>query len=177
LDLSTPNRCTVQGGRDRGPGDRAPAQRRGRFRLRAGAAGFTLIELMVVVVILGLLAGLVAPRYLGQGGKSNIEKAREHIESLGKALEQYRLDVGTYPNTDQGLQALEVRPDGIDRWQGPYVQRQVPPDPWGHSYHYKAPGEHADYDLYSYGADDKPGGKGENVDITSWDAAPAVKTQ
>src|SRR5579864_5143890 len=88
--------------------------------------GFTLIELLVVVVIIGLLAGLVAPRYFGQVGKSNTGVARAQIEQLGKALDTYRLDVGVYPTTDQGLNALVAKPDGVDRWQGPYLQKQVP---------------------------------------------------
>jgi general secretion pathway protein G len=132
-------------------------------------AGFTLIELLVVVVIIGLLAGFVAPRYFGQIGKANVSVARAQIESLGKALDQYRIDVGSYPSTDQGLQALVVKPDGVDRWQGPYLQKQVPPDPWNRPYRYKAPGDHADYDLSSYGADGQPGGSGENTDISSWE--------
>jgi general secretion pathway protein G len=135
----------------------------------AGERGFTLIELLVVVVIIGLLAGLVAPRYFGQLGKSNVNVARAQIDSLGKALDAYRLDVGSYPSTNQGLQALVVKPDGLDRWQGPYLQKQVPPDPWGRPYHYKSPGDHGDYDVYSYGADGQAGGTGENVDVTSWD--------
>jgi general secretion pathway protein G len=139
------------------------------------ARGFTLIELLVVVVIIGLLAGLVAPRYFGQVGKSNVNIARAQIDSLGKALDTYRLDVGAYPTSDQGLQALVVKPDGVDRWQGPYLQKQVPADPWGRPYHYKAPGDHSDYDLYSYGADGQPGGTGENVDINSWEVAPATQ--
>jgi general secretion pathway protein G len=138
-------------------------------------AGFTLIELLVVVVIIGLLAGLVAPRYFGQVAKSNVNVARAQIDALGKALDQYRLDVGSYPSTDQGLQALVSRPDSIDRWQGPYLQKGVPPDPWGRPYLYKAPGDHGDYDLLSYGADGQPGGTGENIDVTSWDVAPAAK--
>lgn len=144
-------------------------------RVRAG--GFTLIELLVVVVIIGLLAGLVAPRYFGQVGKSNVNIARAQIDSLGKALDQYRLDIGAYPTSDQGLQALVVKPDGVDRWQGPYLAKQVPPDPWGRPYRYKAPGDHGDYDLFSYGADGQPGGTGENQDETSWDVAPATKSQ
>ena len=140
-------------------------------------SGFTLIELLVVVVIIGLLAGLVAPRYFGQIGKSNVNVARAQVDALGKALDQYRLDVGAYPTTDQGLRALVSQPDGIERWQGPYLQKQVPADPWGRPYGYKAPGDHGDYDLYSYGADGKPGGSGENVDITSWDAAPTGKAR
>ena len=146
---------------------------RNRFR-RHVPAGFTLIELLVVVVIIGLLAGLVAPRYFGQVGKSNVNIARAQIENLGKALDQYRLDIGSYPTTDQGLQALITKPDGVDRWQGPYLQKQVPPDPWSRPYKYKAPGDHGDYDLYTYGADGQPGGTGENVDVNSWEIAPSV---
>jgi len=142
------------------------------------ARGFTLIELLVVVVIIGLLAGLVAPRYFGQVGKSNVNVARAQIDALGKALDQYRLDVGSYPTTEQGLQALVSRPDSLDRWQGPYLQKQqVPLDPWGRPYQYKAPGDHGDYDLFTYGADGRPGGTGENVDITSWETAQPGKPQ
>ena len=151
--------------------------RRGAFRVAARATGFTLIELLVVVVIIGLLAGLVAPRYFGQVGKSNVNIARAQIDSLGKALDTYRLDVGAYPTTDQGLQALITKPDGVDRWAGPYLQKQVPPDPWTRPYRYKAPGDHGDYDLYSYGADGQPGGTGENVDINNWEVAPSGKAQ
>jgi len=140
------------------------------------ATGFTLIELLVVVVIIGLLAGLVAPRYFSQVGKSNVSVARAQMDSLGKALDQYRLDVGAYPSTEQGLQALVAKPDGVERWEGPYLQKQVPADPWGRPYQYKAPGDHGDYDLLSYGADGKPGGTGENVDVTSWDVAPPRKS-
>jgi general secretion pathway protein G len=139
--------------------------------------GFTLIELLVVVVIIGLLAGLVAPRYFGQVGKSNVNIARAQIDSLGKALDTYRLDIGAYPTTDQGLQALITKPDGVDRWSGPYLQKQVPPDPWSRPYRYKSPGDHGDYDLYSYGADGQPGGTGENVDINNWEVAPSGKSQ
>jgi len=137
--------------------------------------GFTLIELLVVVVIIGLLAGLVAPRYFGQVGKSNVNIARAQIDSLGKALDTYRLEIGAYPTTDQGLNALMVRPDGLERWNGPYMQKQIPMDPWGRPYKYKSPGEHGDYDLFSYGADGQPGGTGENVDITSWESVSTAK--
>jgi general secretion pathway protein G len=136
--------------------------------------GFTLIELLVVVVIIGLLAGLVAPKYFSQIGKSNTNIARAQIEQLGKALDTYRLDVGSYPTTEQGLQALLVKPDGVDRWSGPYLSKNgVPPDPWGRPYRYKTPGDHGDYDLTSLGADGQPGGTGENTDVNSWDVAPA----
>lgn len=138
------------------------------------AAGFTLIELLVVVVILGLLVGVVAPKYFNQIGKSNVTVARAQIDALSKALDTYRLDVGSYPATDLGLQALVVKPDGVDRWQGPYLQKQaVPADPWGRPYRYKSPGDHGDYDLFTLGADGQPGGDGENVDVTSWEVAPS----
>jgi len=147
-------------------------------RSKRGAHGFTLIELLVVVVIIGLLAGIVAPRYFGQVGKSNTTAARAQIEQLGKALDTYRLDVGTYPTTEQGLQALVAKPDGVDRWQGPYLaKQQVPGDPWGRAYRYKTPGDHGDYDLTSYGSDGQPGGTGEAADVNSWDSAAQVKTQ
>ena len=139
--------------------------------------GFTLIELLVVVVIIGLLAGLVAPRYFGQVGKSNTGVARAQIEQLGKALDTYRLDVGVYPTSDQGLNALVAKPDGVDRWQGPYLQKQVPGDPWGRAYKYKSPGDHSDYDLYSYGSDNAPGGIGEAQDVNSWETTATVRTQ
>jgi general secretion pathway protein G len=145
-------------------------------RSPTGSRGFTLIELLVVVVIIGLLAGIVAPRYFGQVGKSNTTAARAQIEQLGKALDSYRLDIGTYPTSEQGLQALTAKPDGVDRWQGPYLAKQVPADPWGRAYRYKAPGDHGDYDLTSYGSDGQPGGTGEAADVNSWDSAP-VKSQ
>jgi len=141
------------------------------------ALGFTLIELLVVVVIIGLLAGIVAPRYFGQVGKSNTNVARAQIEQLGKALDTYRIDVGSYPTSEQGLQALVAKPDGVDRWQGPYLTKQVPGDPWGRAYHYKAPGDHGDYDLSSYGSDGQPGGTGEAADVNSWETSATVKTQ
>jgi general secretion pathway protein G len=147
-------------------------------RSKRGAHGFTLIELLVVVVIIGLLAGIVAPRYFGQVGKSNTTAARAQIEQLGKALDTYRLDIGVYPTTEQGLQALVAKPDGVDRWQGPYLaKQQVPADPWGRAYRYKTPGDHGDYDLTSYGSDGQPGGTGEAADVNSWDSAAQVKTQ
>lgn len=157
----------------------SPAKPRSkRTQALRAACGFTLIELLVVVVIIGLLAGIVAPRYFGQVGKSNTNVARAQIEQLGKALDAYRLDVGTYPTSDQGLQALVVKPDGVDRWQGPYLGKlQVPGDPWGRAYHYKSPGDHGDYDLSSYGSDGQPGGIGEAQDVNSWETTATVKTQ
>lgn len=144
---------------------RPPTCRRLPSRLHLG---FTLLELLVVVVIIGLLAGLVAPRYFDQVGKSNTKIAKAQIDSLEKALDQYRLDVGSYPTSEQGLQALFSKPNNAEKWQGPYLKKSVPPDPWGRPYRYKSPGDHSDYDVFSYGADGQLGGTGENVDVTSW---------
>jgi general secretion pathway protein G len=137
-------------------------------------AGFTLLELLVVIVVIGLLAGLVAPRYFNQVGKSNTNIARAQIDSLEKALDQYRLDVGVYPTTEQGLQALFFRPNNVEKWQGPYLKKPAPPDPWGRPYQYKSPGERGEYDIASFGADGQAGGTGENVDVSSWDALAAA---
>lgn len=133
----------------------------------ATARGFTLLELLVVVVIIGLLAGIVAPRYFGQVGKSEVNVARAQIDALEKALDQYRLDVGRYPNTELGLKALVERPASEPKWSGPYLRKDVPPDPWGRPYVYKVPGEKGEFDLLSYGKDGQPGGTGENADLTN----------
>ncbi|MFZ5510062.1 MAG: type II secretion system major pseudopilin GspG [Pseudomonadota bacterium] len=134
----------------------------------AAARGFTLLELLVVMVIIGLLAGYVAPRYFDQIGKSEVKTARAQIDALEKALDQYRLDVGRHPTTEQGLAALYTRPANEPRWQGPYLRKPVPLDPWGKPYQYKQPGEHGEYDLLSYGKDGQPGGTAEAADITNW---------
>lgn len=139
-----------------------------RRHSRRAARGFTLLELLVVVVIIGLLAGLVAPRYFDQVGKTNTKIAKAQIDSLEKALDQYRLDVGSYPTSEQGLQALNTKPNNVEKWQGPYLKKTVPPDPWGRPYRYKSPGDHSDYDIFSFGADGQPGGTSENADVTSW---------
>lgn len=131
-------------------------------------SGFTLLELLVVMVIIGLLAGYVAPKYFSQVGKSEVKAAQAQLDSLGKALDQYRLDTGHYPATEQGLGALMTKPASEPRWQGPYLKKAVPPDPWGRPYAYKYPGEHSEYDLYSYGKDGQPGGDNEAADITNW---------
>lgn len=133
-----------------------------------GAAGFTLLELLVVMVIIGLLAGYVAPRYFSQVGKSEVKVAQAQIQALEKALAQYRLDNGRYPSTDEGLVALMARPANASRWEGPYLSKAVPPDPWGRAYVYRSPGERSEIDLYSFGKDGAPGGNGENADITNW---------
>lgn len=130
--------------------------------------GFTLLELLVVMVIIGLLAGYVAPRYFSQIGKSEVKAARAQIDAFEKALETYRLDTGHYPNNEQGLDALSKQPAGEAKWQGPYLKKALPPDPWGKPYIYKQPGEHGDYDILSYGRDGKPGGEAEDADITNW---------
>jgi general secretion pathway protein G len=130
--------------------------------------GFTLLELLVVMVIIGLLAGIVAPQYFAQLGKSNAKVARAQIESFGQALDQYRLDVGQYPTTEQGLAALRSAPQGQARWQGPYLKREIPNDPWSKPYVYVAPGTHAEYDLSSLGSDGQAGGEGEAADVVSW---------
>jgi len=127
-----------------------------------------LLELLVVMVIIGLLAGLVAPRYFDQIGRSNINIAKAQINALGQALDQYRLDVGSYPSTEERLNALVSRPQNEPRWNGPYLQKGVPLDPWNRPYQYRSPGEHGDYDLVSFGKDGQPGGDGENADVTSW---------
>lgn len=132
------------------------------------ARGFTLLELLVVMVIIGLLAGIVAPQYFAQLGKSNTKVAKAQIESFGQALDQYRLDVGQYPTTDQGLAALRQAPQNVPRWQGPYLKRDIPNDPWNRPYQYVAPGQHGEYDLSSLGSDGQPGGTGEAIDVTSW---------
>lgn len=132
------------------------------------AAGFTLLELLVVMVIIGMLAGFVAPKFFAQIGKSETKTARAQIDSLEKSLDQYRLDVGRYPTTEQGLAALNERPAGETKWAGPYLKKAVPPDPWSRPYIYKFPGEHGEYDLSSYAKDGQPGGTGEAEDIVSW---------
>lgn len=130
--------------------------------------GFTLLELLVVLVVLGLLAGIVAPKYFTQLGKSEVKVARAQIEGLAKALDLYRLDAGHYPSTEQGLNALVVRPNNEPRWGGPYLQKGVPQDPWGRDYVFTSPGENGEYDLISLGKDGQPGGDGDNADIVSW---------
>ena len=130
--------------------------------------GFTLLELLVVLVIIGLLAGYVAPRYFSQVGRSEVKVTQAQINAFEKALDTYRLDVGRYPSTEQGLAVLVARPQSEPKWNGPYLQKTVPPDPWGKPYQYKSPGEHGEFDLWSFGKDGQPGGTGEAADIISW---------
>jgi general secretion pathway protein G len=130
--------------------------------------GFTLLELLVVMVIIGLLASFVGPRYFSQVGKSEIKAARAQIDALEKALDQYRLDTGHYPSMEHGLGALVARPANESKWDGPYLRKAVPLDPWGNAYVYRIPGQRGEYDLVSYGKDGQPGGEGEASDITNW---------
>ena len=139
-----------------------------RFRRAGIAHGFTLLELLVVMVIIGLLAGYVAPRYFGQIGKSEAKLAKAQLDALEKALDQYRLDTGHYPSSELGLSALIAKPASEARWSGPYLKKTVPLDPWGRAYLYKSPGEHGDFDLISFGKDGQPGGTGEAEDIKNW---------
>jgi general secretion pathway protein G len=132
------------------------------------ARGFTLLELLVVVVIIGLLAGFVAPRYFSQVGKSEVQLTRAQIDALEKALDQYRLDLRRYPTNEEGLKALIERPAGEGRWNGPYLRKDVPTDPWGRAYLYRTPGTKGDYDLVSYGRDGRPGGQGDDADIVNF---------
>jgi len=134
----------------------------------AYSRGFTLLELLVVMVIIGLLVGYVGPKYFAQVGKSEVKVAKAQIESLTKALDMYRLDVGHYPAGDLGLQALVVKPSSEARWAGPYLSKGVPLDPWGTPYQYRIPGAAGDeYDLITYGKDAKAGGVGEDADLSN----------
>lgn len=130
--------------------------------------GFTLLELLVVMVIIGLLAAYVGPKYFAQIGKSEVKTARAQIVAFEKALQQFRVDVGRYPSTEQGLQALLTRPANLNRWDGPYLEKTVPLDPWGNPYAYVSPGEHGEVDISSSGRDGRPGGEGADADITNW---------
>ena len=130
--------------------------------------GFTLVELLVVMAIIALLAALVGPKLFPKLGKGKQSAAKAQIELLGQALDQFRLDVGRYPTTQEGLSALMVNP-GVTGWEGPYLKKALPPDPWGKPYQYLSPGSHGEYDLLSYGRDGNPGGDGEDKDVTSWE--------
>jgi general secretion pathway protein G len=130
--------------------------------------GFTLIELMIVIIIIGLLAALVGPKLFGKVGTAKLKAAKAQIELFGTALDALRLDVGRYPTSDEGLKALREKPSGMENWKGPYLPKEIPNDPWGRPYVYKSPGENGEYDLLSYGLDGAPGGEGENEDVVSW---------
>jgi general secretion pathway protein G len=130
------------------------------------AAGFTLLELLVVIVIIGLLAAYVGPKYFAQLGKSETTVARAQLEAFSKSLDTFRLDVGRYPTTEEGLGALLAAPPALAaKWNGPYLKKSVPLDPWGHAYQYRSPGSKGDFDLIATGKDGQPGGEGDNADI------------
>lgn len=135
---------------------------------RLVSKGFTLLELLVVMVIIGLLVGYVGPKYFSQIGKSEVKTARAQIAALEQALDQYRLDTGHYPSSEEGLEALFKKPSSEARWDGPYLKKAVPSDPWGSAYQYKFPGEHGEYDLFSFGKDGQPGGADAMADIVNW---------
>ena len=137
-----------------------------RFR---SPSGFTLLELLVVLVILGLLAGVIGPQVMKHVGTSKSKTATVQIEELGAAVEMYRLEVGSYPTTAQGLAVLVQRPAGVEQWNGPYLRKPVvPKDPWGRDYRYRHPGEHGTFDIYTLGADNADGGESESADVVNW---------
>ena len=138
------------------------------MRDRKNERGFTLVELLIVMIILGLLAALVAPRMFGKVGKSKQKAAQSQIALFETAIDTYRLDMGKFPSPDQGLMALRVKPDADANWDGPYLPKEIPLDPWGRPYEYRYPGEHGDYDILSYGADGQPGGEDEDADVVNW---------
>jgi general secretion pathway protein G len=132
--------------------------------------GFTLLELLVVLGIIAMLAGIVGPQVMKHMGTAKLKAAKVQIEDISTALDMYKLDVGNYPSNQQGLAALIEKPADGKQWNGPYLRKEkMPVDPWQQEYHYQMPGQHGKYDLYSYGADDKQGGEGEDQDINSWE--------
>jgi len=136
--------------------------------VRRKESGFTFFEILVVVTIIGLLAALVGPRLWKRISGAKQSAAKAQIELFGTALDAFRLDTGRYPTTEEGLKTLREAPSGLDTWQGPYLPKEIPNDPWGRSYVYRCPGDHYDYDIISYGADGVEGGEGENQDVVSW---------
>jgi general secretion pathway protein G len=145
-----------------------PCGRRPAVALQRAQRGFTLLELLVVIVIIGLLAAYVGPKYFSQLGKSEVTIAKAQIEAFEKSLDTYRLDVGRYPTTEEGLGALLAAPATAGaRWNGPYLKKALPPDPWGHPFQYRAPGSKSEFEILSLGRDGQPGGSGEDADITN----------
>lgn len=134
------------------------------------ASGLTLIELMVVITIIALISAVIAPQVMKHIGTAKSDTAKMQIDDLGAALDLFYLDNGRYPNAEEGLMALVQAPAGMENWNGPYLKKKkVPKDPWQNEYHYEYPGKNGDYDLYSYGKDDAPGGEKEDRDILSWE--------
>ncbi|MBL6986087.1 MAG: type II secretion system major pseudopilin GspG [Methylobacter sp.] len=145
-----------------------------RIKIKTAGAlrqrGFTLLELLVVLGIIAMLAGIVGPQVMKHMGESKTKAARVQIEDLAAALDMYKLDLGRYPTSEQGLSALIESPDNANRWNGPYLRKaKMPLDPWQQEYRYVSPGEHGKFDLYTLGADGKEGGEGEDQDIVSWE--------
>ena len=138
------------------------------MKVRRREGGFTFFEILVVITIIGLLAALVGPRLWKRISGAKQTSAKAQIELFGTALDAFRLDTGRYPTTEEGFKSLREKPSGLDMWQGPYLPKEIPNDPWGKPYAYKCPGDHGDYDIISYGADFVEGGEGENQDVVSW---------
>lgn len=134
------------------------------------SVGFTLVELLVVLAILGLLAGLVGPQVMKFLGSSKTKTAKLQLEDLVATMDMYRLETGRYPTNDEGLEALVKKPGNAANWNGPYLKKgDVPKDPWGFEYQYRFPGQHGGVDIWTLGADNREGGEGENADVTSWE--------
>lgn len=144
--------------------------RRKTKRILQEQLGFTLIELMIVIIIIGLLSSLVAPKFFGKVDKAKVKTTKAQIELLGTALDSFRLDNGRYPTTQEGLEALRTKPENLDTWDGPYLPKKVPMDAWEREFQYSSPGENGPYDLFSFGRDGKSGGKDYmDQDIVSWE--------
>ena len=140
-----------------------------KYSNKSFETGFTLLELLVVLAIIALLAGIVGPQVMKHMGESKTKAAKVQIEDLSATLDMYKLDLGTYPSAEQGLKALIEAPDNAKNWSGPYLRKsKIPLDPWQHEYHYVYPGKNGKFDIFSYGADDKEGGEGEDQDVVSW---------
>jgi general secretion pathway protein G len=156
--------------RDATPSQETPSQDMQRRRpARRGEHGYTLIEILVVITIIGMIMALVGPRVLNYLGESKVKAAKIQIESFSSTLDLYYLDVGRYPSTTEGLAALAQRPGGVETWNGPYLKGGVVPnDPWGRPYVYRSPGEHGVYDIFSYGSHGQEGGTGTATNVTSW---------
>ena len=167
--MSRPFWPKQQGGQnsDQTAGDGWAEQARPDRARRQPSCGFTLLELLVVVTIIGLLAAYVGPKYFSQLGKSEQGVAKAQVEAFARALDTYRLDVGHYPTTEEGLNALLTKPANAAKWNGPYLQKAVPLDPWGRAYVYRAPGANGDFDITSYGKDGQPGGTGDAADVSN----------
>jgi general secretion pathway protein G len=139
-----------------------------QYRYCNDRRGFTLVELLVVMVIVGLLVALVGPKVFPKLGKGKQAAAKAQVELLGQTLDHFRLDVGRYPTTQEGLGTLVTNP-GVQNWEGPYLKKALPNDPWGKPYQYQSPGSHGEFDIYSYGRDGTPGGEGEDKDVVNWE--------